>query len=235
MIVIECDQGSPEWFEARSGAITASMFSEVRKRLKSGANKGDFTTAAHNYAFKLAVERIKGGPAAEDQFETFAMGRGKELEVDARFIHERRLGGVFIEQAGVILTDDRKFGFSTDGFIGDDGVSEYKAFFDGTKVRGILFDQSSDDVIDQVQGGLWISGREWCDFCLYYPDLESVGLDLIVNRIHRDEDYIDALTADLLEFDRLVESYIERINTLAAKHGGPAAESCEEAELEGIF
>jgi len=30
-VIIECDQGSQEWHHARAGAITASMFSEVRK------------------------------------------------------------------------------------------------------------------------------------------------------------------------------------------------------------
>ena len=31
--VIECDQGSWEWRQARTGVITASMFAEVRKRV----------------------------------------------------------------------------------------------------------------------------------------------------------------------------------------------------------
>ena len=31
MQIIKCEQGSDEWFEARSGVITASMFSTIRK------------------------------------------------------------------------------------------------------------------------------------------------------------------------------------------------------------
>ena len=235
MIVIECEQGQPEWFAARTGVITASMVSEARKRLKSGPNKGDYTTAAHNYAFKLAVERIKGAPCDHDDFETWAMRRGKELEHDARLKHEARIGE-FIEQAGVVLTDDRKFGFSTDGFIGDDGISEYKCFTDSSKVRAILFQESDEEVIDQVQCGLWITGRRWCDFVLYYPDLECVGLELTIKRIERDEAYIEALEADLMEFDKLVESYVDRIEALGG--AGTARESApweEEADLEGIF
>ncbi|MFL3932299.1 hypothetical protein LER98_32380, partial [Pseudomonas aeruginosa] len=62
MIIITCDQGSPEWHQARAGCITASMFGDARARLKSGANKGQPTSTALDYAFKLAVERISGQP-----------------------------------------------------------------------------------------------------------------------------------------------------------------------------
>jgi hypothetical protein len=226
MIFLDSEQGVPQWFQDRAGAITASMVATARKKLKSGENKGDYTTAGHNYAFKLAVERIKGGPVDDDQFVTWAMRRGTELEHDARRVHEKHLGGVFIEQAGVCLTDDRKFGYSTDGFIGDDGMAEYKCFLDGSKVREILFSSSTTDVIDQVQTGLWITGREWCDFGLYYPDLSSIGLDLIVQRMERNEEYIEEMVEDLLAFDGLVEDYMLRIRGLAS------LETTTEPEIE---
>ena len=62
MILIECDQGSERWHAARAGVITASMFGDARAKLKSGPNKGQPTSAALDYAFKLAVERISGEP-----------------------------------------------------------------------------------------------------------------------------------------------------------------------------
>lgn len=214
MIVIECEQGEAAWHEGRAGAITASMCEEVRKVMKSGARKGQCSTAAENYAFNLAVERLKGAATDYDQYETYAMRRGKELEHEARLAHEKALGGVFIEQAGICLTDDGKFGFSTDGFIGLDGISEYKCFTDPSKVREILFSASTNDVINQVQMGLWITGRKWCDFVLYYPDLRCKGVDLTVNRIGRDEEFIEEMVADLLRFDALVETYMEEIEKL---------------------
>jgi len=220
MYLVECEQGSPEWFDARAGAITASNLAEIRKIMKSGPRKGMCSTAAENYAFKLAVERDKGGCCDEDQYQTWAMRRGNELEHDARIAHEKHLGGVFIEQAGIALTDDGKFGFSTDGFISEDGMSEYKCFTDSSKVREILFDGAIQEVIDQVQMGMWITGRKWCDFALYYPDLKHRKLDLTVNRIARDEEFIESMVEDLLTFDKLVESYIERIADLEAKTYG---------------
>lgn len=237
MIILHDEQGSPGWFAGRAGVHTASNFMESRKRMKSGAHKGEHSTAAKNMAFKKAVERIKGAACDEDQYETWAMRRGTELEHDARLLHERRKG-VFIEQASVILTDDRRFGYSTDGFIGDDGMAEYKCFVDPSKVREIMFADDASDVMDQVQGGMWITGRSWCDFCLYYPDLESIGLNLIVNRIERDDEYIEGLVEDLLAFDTLIENYMDRIQALAGISTAPSFEEiniAEEVSLEDIF
>ena len=55
MIIHTAPQGSPEWHQARAGVITGSMFATARQRLKSGPNKGGFTAAALDYAFRLAV------------------------------------------------------------------------------------------------------------------------------------------------------------------------------------
>ena len=87
MIVVECEQGSEEWHLARAGVPTASMFKVARSRLKSGKNQGQFTEAAKDYAFRLAIERISGKPLDEG-FETWQMKRGHELEPAARLAHE---------------------------------------------------------------------------------------------------------------------------------------------------
>ena len=48
MILHTAPQGSPEWLQSRAGLITASTFVEIRKRLKSGPNKGDFSSFAND-------------------------------------------------------------------------------------------------------------------------------------------------------------------------------------------
>ncbi|MNL66517.1 hypothetical protein D3C87_1909990 [compost metagenome] len=48
---------------------------------------------------------------------------------------------------------------------------------------------------------------------MYCPWLEPVGKDLFVKRIYRNEDAIEALEADLIDFSRLVESYLEILRT----------------------
>ncbi len=203
MIVVTCEQGSPEWFAARAGVITASMFGEVRKRLKSGPSKGDFTTAARDYAFRLAVERISGLPLDEG-FTTWAMQRGNELEPMARMEHELQTGLV-VTRAGFVCTDDRRFGASADGLIGIDGGSEYKCLVSPESLRSVLIDGDITNYIDQVQGCLWLTNRKWWDFCMYCPALESIGKQLFRLRVERDEEYIAAMEEDLLAFACLVD------------------------------
>lgn len=207
MIVIECEQGSEEWHKARAGVITASNFEECRKRMKSGPNKGDFSGKAKEYAFKLAIERLSGELLSEDKFDTFEMKRGRELEPEARLKHEQAKG-ILVDQTGIALTDDRKFGASVDGLIDDDGSCEYKCFIGPSSLMPIILHNDISKTIDQVQGQLWITGREWSDFVLYCPALKCVDRDLTIIRVQRDDDYIESLEEDLIKFDKLVELYV---------------------------
>lgn len=202
IIVIECEQGSAEWHGARAGVITASMFATARKRLKSGVNKGDFTEAAKDYAFRLAIERISGQPLDEG-FETWQMKRGHDLEPEARMEHETQ-AGVIVQRTGFVLTPDRKFGASADGLIDMDGGSEYKCLTSPEMLRDVLIDHDFSKYEDQVQGCMWLTGRKWWDFCLYCPALKPVNKQLWRRRVQRDDNYIDDMVTDLLTFEKLV-------------------------------
>lgn len=202
-------QGSPEWLQARSGAITASRFGDARARLKraSGDRKaGDWADAALKYAWTVAMERIAGKPL-DEAFVTWQMRRGTELEPEARRAYEGRTG-TLVEEAGIVFTEDRRFGYSTDGFVEGDGMVEIKCPAACDKIGAVWTDpdHAAADYLDQILGGLWITGRQWCDLVVYCPWLEPVGKDLFIRRILRDEAAIEALESDLLQFLRLVES-----------------------------
>ena len=228
MKICTSPQGSIQWLEDRAGVITASMFFECRKRLKSGPNKGDFTVSARQYAFKLACERISGSLLDDVKFDTWQMKRGRELESDARFEHEFRKG-ILVEQAGFVISDNGLYGASVDGLINHNGNSEYKCFVSPLSLMPILLDGDISSCIDQVQGGMWITEREYCDFCLYCPALENIGRDLEIFTIYRDQEYIDGLEKDLAEFNDLVEHYRK---TLTNHHSGSSAnDSSDENKL----
>ena len=214
MIIIECEQGSEGWHAARAGCITASMFGDARAKLKSGEKKGRPTSAALDYAFRLAVERISGQPLDEG-FSTWQMKRGKELEPHARLEHELATG-LIVHRAGFITTDDGIFGASADGLIGEDGGSEYKCFLAPEKLRAFHIDNDASSIMDQVQGCMWISGRKWWHVGMYCPALESVGKQLWWHEYQRDDDYIEQLEADLWQFKLLVDQYEERLRSKAA-------------------
>jgi len=214
MIAIECPQGSTAWHAARAGCITASMFAEARAKLKSGPNKGEPTKAAQDYAFRLAVERI-GGEPLDNGFETWQMRRGHDLEPEARMAHEIRTG-LIVQQVGIVKTEDGVFGASADGFIDEDGVSEYKGFLAPEKLRAFHIDHDADSIKDQVQGVLWITGRKWAHIGMYCPALKSVGRELWLGEYDRDEEYIEELEADLWKFKLLVDEYEARLRDKAA-------------------
>lgn len=216
MKIIECQQGSEEWHQARIGCVTASMFGETRKRLKSGPNKGDFTNDARNYAFRLAVERIGGQRLDGDQFDTWAMKRGRELEPIARMEHEARTG-LIVQPAGFVMTEDGSFGASADGLIDDDGGAEYKCLVSPEKLRQVYLSRDLSDFTDQVQGGMWITGRKWWHFVVYCPAMAPIERDVEIWTIERDDNYIEAMEVDLLAFNDLVESFRQQLTASKLK------------------
>ncbi|MVW80208.1 recombinase [Bordetella sp. 02P26C-1] len=171
----------------------------------AGKPVGDFSDEAKNYAFRLAVERIAGQPLDEG-YQNWAMRRGHELEPEARMEHEQQTG-LLVERAGFVLTDDRLFGASADGLIGEDGGSEYKCFLAPDKLRAFHIDNDPSEVMDQVQGCLWITGRKWWHLGLYCPALEPIGKQLWLRGFQRDDDYIEKMESDLMEFAALVQQY----------------------------
>lgn len=188
---------------------------EAIERAIAGEKVGDFSDAAKDYAFRLAVERISGEALDEGGFETFAMRRGRELEPMARAEHEAK-AGIFVERAGFVTTDDGIFGASADGLIGDDEGAEYKCFIAPDRLRAFWLENDASSVIDQVQGCLWLTGRKRWHLGLYCPALASVGKELWLKTFDRDENYIELLEEDLVEFSRLVTDYEDRLRKEAA-------------------
>lgn len=200
MIEIYAPQGSPEWLKARAGVITASLFNTCR--LREGAKPTD---TQKDDAFRLAFERITGEPLNEGHVGWEA-DRGHQLEPLARIAHQADIGRS-VKQVGLVLTDDRFFGASADGFIGDKGGAEYKCFLKPTKLRRILVDADFSMIEEQAQGCMWVTGREWWDMCLYCPQLEFLNLHLTRRRVKRDDNFINDMVEDLIRFKRLVDQY----------------------------
>jgi exodeoxyribonuclease (lambda-induced) len=246
MKFVECPQGTPQWFAARCGKITASEFAnavstvgglteqqekyvaairagadqkaalaeagykaaptaECVKRALAGEETAQPSDTAKRYAADLAIERISGQPHGEPP-KAWVLERGHEMETAARRIYEGRTGA-FVTEAGICLTDDGTFGYSSDGLVDDDGLIEIKAPIDSIKIMHILATGDTSEYDHQMQGGMWITGRKWVDFIMYVPDLAAVGRDLYVKRVLRDDAFIDAMVQRLCAFDALVGQY----------------------------
>lgn len=171
-----------------------------------GLPVGDFTTAAENYAMNIAMERISGEPQ-EENFSTWQMERGQRMEEEARLAYESKAGAM-IETSGFITTDDGKFGASSDGIESatNSGI-EIKCLLSGTRIKSVIIENDISEFLDQVHGNIWIGEMDYLDFVLYVPALKKAGRDTTIIRVERDQDYIDALERDLLEFEALVQTY----------------------------
>lgn len=218
MRFIPVQQGTSEWLQARSGVITASCFADavsVLTRKSGDKSVGDPTAAADKYAGDVAIERISGKPYGEPP-KAWVLARGHDLEAMARPSYELRTG-LIAEEAGIVLTDDGEFGYSTDGLVNPsiadgqiiscEGLIEIKCPIDSVKIRAMLETGDVSEYIHQMQGGMWITGAKWCDFIQYVPDLEAVGNDLFVKRVWRDEAFIDDMAVKLMKFRQRVADF----------------------------
>lgn len=207
-------QGSDEWKAARRGVITGSRAKDALDRLadkpeKVNAKTGEITPAqrgapsakAIGYAMDLARE-IVGGTVPE-VFVNAAMRTGTEQEPLARAAYED-LTGELVEEVGFACTEDFKFGASVDGLVQPKGMVEIKTMVSSATLFKAMVDRDISEYIDQINFSLWLLGLEWCDLCLWAPDLPTGQLTVI--RVERDEAAIEALEADLLAFDKMVQA-----------------------------
>jgi hypothetical protein len=201
--VIECDQGTEDWYAARLGIPTASCFATV---MAKGRDGGASKTRA-DYMRKLAGELLTGQPM--DSYSNGHMERGKEWEPDARnlyaFMHDCEP-----QLVGFIRNGQR--GCSPDSLIGSDGGLEIKAAAAHVQVERLLSDKLPAEHRAQVQGSLWVAEREWWDFTSYCPKLP-----LFVTREYRDEEYIAKLSIAVDEFNDELAQMVERIRSISGE------------------
>lgn len=197
--------GSSEKDAAKGAGYASVPRSQGITKALAGESVGDWSDAAKDYAFRLAIERISGEPLDEG-FETWAMRRGHELEPDARMEHEMQTG-LLVQEAGFITTDDGLFGASADGLIDEHSGAEYKCFVDPSRLRQFHIHNDASAIFDQAQGCMWITGRKEWHIALYCPALKPANKQLWHRVFPRDDNYIEALEQDLVSFNRLVEEY----------------------------
>jgi putative phage-type endonuclease len=184
-------QGSPEWFAARRGILTASV---VGKLLTPTLKVADNYTS-RGLTATLVAERITG--VTEDNYTNNDMFRGVMCEPIARDIYS----GLYhqAEETGFMRLDGDgwSLGYSPDGVVGMDGLLEVKSPRAKTHVQTILADKVPAHYMAQLMAGLLVSGREWIDFCSYHG-----GLPLYVKRVYPDPDWFKAITDACIFFEK---------------------------------
>lgn len=210
------DQGTEDWLAERAGCFTASGFRDLRwdrEAYKTGDRKGQLKPEPllrTNYIAQVAAEILTG--TAKISGRAKAMDHGKEMEPDAIAAYERRTGQL-VEQCGFLRHPIHPFvGASPDFLVNLDGGGEIKCPLSITVHTITLRDGLPPEHIEQIQGGLWVTGRKWWDFISYNP-LFPAGLDLYVQRVYRDEAVIQRIENDVLTAWASVQILLNELNS----------------------
>lgn len=179
------------------GIPTASQFATIlAKGRDGGASVGRRT-----YMLKLAGEIITGEPM--ESFSNQHTDRGHEFEPEARDLYAFQTGAQ-LERIGFIKNG--KAGASPDSLIGEDGGAEIKTKLPHLLAEILLKDEFPPEHKAQVQGTLWITGRQWWDIAVYWP-----GMPLFVKRTQRDEPYIQKIATEVDRFNAELQQTVEYI------------------------
>lgn len=207
----EVDQGSDAWLQLRCGMLTASEMSLIiTPTLKAASNDKERT-----HLYELLAQRITN--YVEPHYVSDAMLRGKDDEIEAVIKYGRRYEPV--THTGFITNDKFGFtiGYSPDGLVGKDGLVECKSRAQKYQIR-TLIDYVAEDKIDpdfmlQVQTGLLVSEREWCDLVSYCG-----GLPMATVRVYPVPEIQEAIVSAASGFEaRLAAAMCKYKGVLASK------------------
>lgn len=190
MILAHIEQGSDEWFAARCGVVTASNFKAV---MTGGRGKTRL-----NYMRRLRDEIVTGRPAPPT-YQSAAMERGCKLEPRARDVYTEKSGHDVREVGIVYLDEDKRIAASPDGLIGLEGGLEIKCPLPHNHMKYVQDGVVPTQYVPQVQGNLWVTGRDWWDFVSYAPEIANDS-HIMIHRVYRDESYIRRLRDEVLRF-----------------------------------
>lgn len=212
MRIIDCEQGSPEWMEARKGRVTAARVADAISFLKRGDKQGQESAARAAYKAEKVAEILSG--SCSDHYVSPWMERGTALEPLARAAYELRYD-VMVEQLGFVIhpSIDRA-GCSPDGIVpGIRGV-EFKCPKIETHIDYMVSGVLPKEYEPQVNWNMACCPElpEW-DFISYCPELPSRH-QLFRVPVKRDEKRIAEIEAGVVQFLAEVDELIARLDSL---------------------
>lgn len=194
-------QRSKEWFDARLGRFTASRITELL------GIKG-LNLTGENYAFEKACELVHGIDE-EENFETFDMKRGTELEPIAfrKFKELKELEFIEVKETTFFPFGDNA-GASPDGLVGDDSILEIKCprstkFF---KLVAKGIEAVDNNYIDQMQMQMLCTNSQRCYFFNYIIFKGKEMWHEII--IERDEARIELIKNRITEASKLRDEFV---------------------------
>lgn len=200
-------QGTDEWFAVRCGVLTAS---EVHKIITPTLKIAD-NEETKSHLFEILAQRISN--YVEPSYISDDMLRGKDEEMLARALYSEKYGEV--TETGFITNDKWGFtlGYSPDGIVGDEGLIECKSRKQKYQIETILCQGMPNNkrinCMLQIQTGLLVSERKWCDFVSYHG-----GLPMMVYRVYPDPVIQEAIIKAAESFENKINDLQEKYNSI---------------------
>jgi len=198
-------QGTPEWFAARLGKVTASRVSDVIAKTKTG-----WGASRANYMAQIIAERLT--QATADSYSNAAMQWGTDNEPLARAAYEFFTGADVAEVGFVDHPTIAMAGASPDGLIGEDGLIEIKCPNTATHIDTLLEGKVPEKYRTQMLWQMACTGRKWCDFASFDPRMPE-SMRLWTARVERDDKRIaeleEMVSAFLSELDGKLAALVE--------------------------
>lgn len=222
-------QGTEEWLKLRCGVITSSEI----KTILTPSGKPASNDKARAYIWQKASERITG--FLEPVFETRDMLRGHDDEGFAKHEYSRNFEpvsdcGFITAQFGTI--EPYTIGYSPDGLVGSFGLIECKSRKPKFQIQTLLNYQLSKEIpseyMAQIQTGLLVADREWCDFISY-----SGGLPMITIRVFSDRVYQARILDAVYEAEQQIQDIVTRYQS--ALESGMKLIPTERRNLDEIY
>lgn len=209
-IILTPDQRTDEWLQARAGKVTASRFKDVLARTAKGAPTADRT----RYLWQLVVERLTGQPVQTPDAPAMRWGREQEPAALDAYIAST-LGQV--TTTGFVSHPTLPCGASPDALVADIhdqdgafGLVEIKCPWSSQVHLETWLNGMPDDHMAQVQGQMWLTGREWLDFVSFDPRMPA-DLQLYTQRIKGDPEYHARLEREIIAFSAEVDEIVGRL------------------------
>lgn len=193
-------QGSPEWLSERAGKVTASMISNVLMKPE--------TAGYRDYQAQLVAEILTGKPQGSD-YTNAAMQFGTETEPLARSAYEAETGFSVDEVGFCQHPSIERAGASPDGLVGNSALVEIKVPKVSTHLAYLIADVVPAGYKNQMMFQLAVTGRDWCDFVSFRPDLPE-HLQLFIIRFKRDP-------ARILELETAVIAFLDGVDKMLSQ------------------
>ena len=198
-------QGTPEWLSERAGKVTASMVSAVLAKPE--------TAGYRDYQAQLVAEILTGKPQGSD-YTNAAMQFGTEMEPLARSAYEAETGFSVDEVGFCQHPTINRAGASPDGLVGNSGLVEIKCPKVATHLAYLIAGVVPVGYKNQMMWQMACSGRDWCDFASFRPDLPE-HLQLFIIRFKRDPERIKELETAVVAFLDSVDKMINQLKKVA--------------------